>query len=83
MKIDNVIALHVPTDEIMNRLEDRLVHLPSGRVYNLKWSPPKEAGKDDETGEPLSRREDDKPKILRLRLNSYEKNSNPIIEFYK
>lgn len=42
MKIDHVIALNVPTDEIISRLKDRWVHLPSGRVYNLLWSPPKE-----------------------------------------
>lgn len=83
MKIDHVISLQVPADEIMNRLKDRLVHLPSGRVYNLAWSPPKEPGKDDETGEQLFKREDDKSIILRLRLNTYEKNTNPIIQFYK
>lgn len=41
MKIDHAIALNVPTDEIINRLKDRWVHLASGRVYNLRWSPPK------------------------------------------
>ncbi|CAF0886428.1 unnamed protein product [Rotaria sp. Silwood1] len=83
MKVDHVIALHVPTDEIINRLKDRWIHLPSGRVYNLLWSPPKVSGKDDQTGEPLSQREDDKPEVLRHRLNTYDKNTNPIIEFYR
>ena len=41
MKIDHVIALNVPNDEIINRLKDRWVHLASGRVYNVRWSPPK------------------------------------------
>jgi nucleoside-triphosphate--adenylate kinase len=41
MRVDHVIALNVPADEIVNRLKDRWVHLPSGRVYNLLWSPPK------------------------------------------
>ncbi|CAF2374001.1 unnamed protein product [Rotaria sp. Silwood2] len=83
MKVDHVIALHVPADEIINRLKDRWVHLPSGRVYNLLWSPPKVSGKDDQTDEPLSQREDDRPEVLRHRLNTYDKNTNPIMEFYK
>ncbi|CAF0975873.1 unnamed protein product [Adineta steineri] len=83
MKVNHVIALNVPADEIINRLKDRWVHLPSGRVYNLQWSPPKVAGKDDETGEPISQREDDKPEVIRHRLNTHDKNTNPIKEFYK
>jgi hypothetical protein len=43
MKIDHVVALNVPADEIVNRLKDRWVHAPSGRVYNLLWNPPKVA----------------------------------------
>ncbi|CAF4265363.1 unnamed protein product, partial [Rotaria magnacalcarata] len=43
MKADHVIAIHVPADEIINRLKDRWFHLSSGRVYNLLWRPPKEA----------------------------------------
>ncbi len=83
MKVDHVIALNVPADEIINRLKDRWVHLPSGRVYNLLWSAPKVPGKDDETGEPLSQREDDKPAVIRHRLDTYDKNTNPITEFYR
>jgi nucleoside-triphosphate--adenylate kinase len=83
MKVDHVIALNVPSDEIINRLKDRWVHLPSGRVYNLQWSPPKVSGKDDETGEPLYQREDDKPAVIRHRLDTYNKNTNPIMEFYR
>jgi len=83
MKMDHVVALNVPNDEIINRLKDRWLHLPSGRVYNLLWSPPKVAGKDDETGEPLSQREDDKPEVIRHRLETYDKNTDPIKEFYR
>jgi adenylate kinase family enzyme len=82
IKVDHVIALNVPSDEIINRLKDRWVHLSSGRVYNLQWSPPKESG-DDETGEPLSQREDDKPAVIRHRLETFDKNTNPIKQFYR
>ncbi|UJR35779.1 hypothetical protein I4U23_028527 [Adineta vaga] len=83
MKVDHVVALNVPADEIVNRLKDRWVHASSGRVYNLLWNPPKVAGKDDETGEALSQRDDDKPEVIRSRLDTYDKNTNPIAEFYK
>jgi adenylate kinase family enzyme len=43
IKVDHVVALHVPADEIVNRLKDRWVHASSGRVYNLLWNPPKVA----------------------------------------
>lgn len=43
IKVDHVVALNVPADEIVNRLKDRWVHAPSGRVYNLLWNPPKVA----------------------------------------
>ena len=54
-----VINLDVPHSVILSRLEDRLIHLPSGRTYNLNYNPPKVAGIDDVTGEPLVKRPDD------------------------
>lgn len=51
----------MPDDVILSRISDRWVHLPSGRVYNLSYNPPKVAGHDDDTGEPLIKRPDDNP----------------------
>lgn len=56
-----VVNLDVPDSVILSRISDRWVHLPSGRVYNLSYNPPKVAGHDDETGEPLTKRPDDNP----------------------
>ena len=53
--------LDVADSIILSRISDRWVHLPSGRVYNLSYNPPKVAGHDDETGEPLTKRPDDNP----------------------
>lgn len=53
--------LDVADEIILSRITDRWVHLPSGRVYNLSYNPPKVAGLDDETGEPLTKRPDDNP----------------------
>jgi adenylate kinase len=61
----------------------RLIHPASGRTYHEEFSPPKQALKDDVTGEPLIRRADDNPEILKKRLDSYHKQTTPVIEYYK
>lgn len=40
-------------------------------------------GKDDQTGEALTQRDDDKPEVILSRLNTYDKNTKPIVDFYK
>jgi adenylate kinase family enzyme len=57
--------------------------MPSGRVYNLDYNPPKEPMKDDVTGEPLIKRQDDDPDILMKRLQVYDNETKPVLEFYK
>lgn len=57
--------------------------MPSGRVYNLDFNPPKEPMKDDVTGEPLSKRPDDDPNILMKRLEVYDNQTKPVLDFYK
>ena len=81
--IDAVINFEVPFDLIRKRLAGRLQHPASGRIYNIHFTPPKEEGKDDVTGEPLIRREDDDPKVVEARLQTYQKQSTPIFHLYK
>uniref|UniRef100_A0A7S3PIE4 Adenylate kinase active site lid domain-containing protein n=1 Tax=Aplanochytrium stocchinoi TaxID=215587 RepID=A0A7S3PIE4_9STRA len=81
--IDFVFNLDVPNEEIVKRISDRWVHLNSGRVYSYNFNPPKEEGKDDETGEPLIRRADDEPEQVRKRLATYEENTAPVLDHYK
>lgn len=50
LTIDGIIYLDVPSQTIINRVAERWIHLPSGRVYNLSFNPPKTPGKDDITG---------------------------------
>lgn len=57
--------------------------MPSGRVYNLDFNPPKEPMKDDVTGEPLSKRPDDDPNILMKRLQVYDDHTKPVLDFYR
>nr|CAB3220766.1 GTP:AMP phosphotransferase AK3, mitochondrial [Phallusia mammillata] len=80
--IDSVINLDVPFAIIRERLSSRWTHLPSGRVYNIGFNPPKVPGKDDITGEPLLQRDDDKPETVQKRLETYENQTAPLLEFY-
>ena len=59
--INFVVNLDVPHSVILKRIANRWVHAKSGRVYNTTFSPPMEDGKDDITGEDLTRRKDDDP----------------------
>lgn len=64
------------------RIAGRWTHIASGRVYNTEFNPPKVPGIDDVTGEKLIQRDDDKPEAVRQRLQTYEANIKPILEFY-
>ncbi|CAG0922787.1 unnamed protein product [Notodromas monacha] len=81
--IDTVINLNVPFETIVDRLKARWVHLPSGRIYNLEFNPPKEPGIDDITGEPLAQRIDDQPETVLTRLKIYADTVAPIVEFFR
>ncbi|KZT09499.1 adenylate kinase [Laetiporus sulphureus 93-53] len=78
-----VVNLDVADEVILSRISDRWVHLPSGRVYNLSYNPPKVAGLDDETGEPLTKRPDDNPETFARRLEKYYGATSPLIEYYR
>ncbi|XP_028827076.1 GTP:AMP phosphotransferase AK3, mitochondrial [Denticeps clupeoides] len=81
--IDSVINLDVPFETIKGRLTSRWLHLPSGRVYNTDFNPPKIPGLDDATGEPLVQRADDTPETVTRRLKSYERQTQPVLEYYR
>lgn len=81
--LDFVIELDVPDDLIVERITKRRVHLGSGRVYHLSFKPPKEDGKDDITGEPLTFRDDDREETVRERLKVYHKETKPLVDYYQ
>jgi adenylate kinase len=83
LKIDLALNLEVPTEEIVERISNRWVHLASGRVYAYDFNPPKAEGKDDETGEPLVQRDDDKPEAVRRRLEAYRASTVPLVDHYR
>lgn len=80
--INLVVHLKTPTEIILDRIRNRWVHAPSGRVYNTTFNPPKSPGKDDVTGEELTRREDDCPETWRKRLQQFDESSMPLLEHY-
>ena len=82
IKIDAVVEIDVPDQEIIDRMAGRRMHPASGRNYHVIYNPPKEEGKDDITGEELILREDDKPETVKDRLNVYAEQTSPLIEFY-
>jgi adenylate kinase len=80
--INMVVNLNTPSDIIIDRICNRWVHEPSGRVYNTTFNAPKTDGKDDVTGEALSRRADDDPEVWKARLKSFRENNEPLLEHY-
>jgi adenylate kinase len=80
--IDGVVEIDVDDAEIIKRMSGRRVHLASGRTYHIEFNPPKEAGKDDVTGEDLIQRDDDSEETVRKRLAVYHEQTEPLIEYY-
>jgi adenylate kinase len=81
--IEYVIEIAVDDEQIVSRLSGRRVHEDSGRVYHIEHNPPKTAGLDDETQEPLIQRPDDKEETVRNRLSIYHSQTKPLVEFYQ
>ena len=82
INIDYVIEIQVPDEDIIERLSGRRIHLESGRIYHIKYNPPKEEGKDDITGEPLIIRDDDIKETILKRLETYHHQTEPLVFFY-
>jgi adenylate kinase len=80
--IDVVLEITVPDEEIVKRMSGRRVHAGSGRTYHVEYNPPQKPGIDDETGEQLIQRDDDKEETVRERLSVYREQTQPLIGFY-
>ena len=82
VKLDHVVEIDVPDAAIIERMSGRRAHLPSGRTYHVKFNPPKVEGLDDVTGEPLIQRDDDKEETVRKRLQVYQSQTRPLVDYY-
>ena len=83
VRIDHVLEIDVPDDEIITRMSGRRVHPASGRSYHVKFNPPRVEGRDDVTGEPLVQRDDDREETVRQRLEVYRKQTSPLVGYYR
>ena len=83
VEIDVVLNIAVDDEEIVRRLSGRRSHPASGRVYHIEHNPPRVAGRDDETGEALIQREDDREDTVRERLAVYHRQTKPLVAHYR
>ena len=82
VKLDVVLEIDVPDAAIIERMSGRRVHMASGRTYHLRYNPPKVEGHDDVTGEPLIQRDDDQEATVRKRLEVYQSQTRPLVDYY-
>ena len=82
VKLDYVLEIDVPFDAIIDRMSGRRSHPASGRTYHVKFNPPKVAGVDDVTGEPLVQRADDQEETVKKRLDVYSAQTRPLVDYY-
>jgi len=82
IEVNKVIDISLDDDLIIKRMSGRRFHIASGRSYHIEFNPPKVEGLDDETGEPLTQREDDFPETVKKRLEVYHSQTKPLTDFY-
>ncbi len=83
IRLDYVLEIDVPDSAIVERMSGRRVHVASGRTYHDRFNPPKVAGVDDVTGEPLIQRVDDQEETVKKRLAVYAAQTRPLVEYYQ
>lgn len=82
VRLDYVVEMVVPDENIIERMSGRRVHPASGRSYHVVFNPPKTPDTDDVTGEPLVQRDDDREETVRHRLSVYQDQTRPLVDYY-
>ncbi|MEO7495184.1 MAG: adenylate kinase [Massilia sp.] len=82
INVDYVLEIDVPDESIVERMSGRRSHPASGRVYHVKFNPPKVDNLDDVTGEPLIQRDDDKAETVMKRLSVYHNQTEVLLGYY-
>ena len=80
--VNLVVSLKTPFEVILDRIAGRWIHAPSGRVYNTTFNKPQVEGRDDITGDRLTKRADDDEAIWMSRLKKFQETSEPLLEHY-
>ena len=81
--LDAVINFVLSDEEVVKRLSGRRLAPSTGKIYHIITNPPKREGYDDETGEKLIQRDDDKPEAIIHRLEVYRNETAPLIDYYR
>jgi adenylate kinase len=82
-EIDHVVSIEVANDELVKRLTGRRTCRECGAGYHVMFDPPKVEGVCDKCGGELYQRDDDNEETVRSRLNVYESQTLPLIDYYK
>lgn len=81
--LQHAVELQIDDALLVARITGRLIHPASGRSYHTTFNPPKQAMKDDVTGEPLIQRSDDNAEALKKRLVTYHQQTTPVVGYYQ
>lgn len=83
LRLDAVIDLEVPRDVLIERLTGRRVCRGCGAIYHVRFNPPRREGVCDRCGGELIQRSDDQPEAIATRLDNYERQTAPLLEYYR
>jgi len=81
-RITAVLLFDVPDEVLVNRISGRRVSVKTGRVYHVESDPPKHEGRCDVDGSRLIQRDDDKPEVVKKRLEVYHAETEPLVAYY-
>ena len=81
-RITAVLLFDVPDEDVVRRISGRRVSVKTGRPYHVETDPPKHEGRCDVDGSRLIQRDDDKPEVVRKRLEVYHAETEPLISYY-
>lgn len=83
LAVDVILAMDVPTDVLTRRITGRRTCKDCGEIYNIYSKPTKVEGVCDRCGGELTQRKDDNEESLKVRLDEYSNNTEPVIDYYE
>lgn len=83
LAVDVILAMDVPTDVLTRRITGRRTCIDCGEIYNIYSKPTKVEGVCDRCGGELTQRKDDNEESLKVRLDEYSNNTEPVIDYYE
>ena len=81
-RLTATLLIDVPDEDVIRRLSGRRVCAKAGHLYHVDFDPPAREGVCDHDGSPLEQRDDDKPETIRHRLEVYDRQTRPLIDYY-